>query len=241
MRTRSDGEEAARTAMCGSAGSARGALSMHRHTKAKAMLNSPREGKDGYRHSSSPFRRPASVTALGRQKNTPPLPAACCVKRICKPNFVSACAAKIIHLPLALPRWSSNLPGDWLRERAVPSSPYLVLLRRGFAMPYLLAQDAVRSYRTVSPLPPRRVSPPRSAVCFLLHFPSRRRAWPLASLLPVGVRTFLHPEGRRSSDLLHTPTVTEAAQKNSSGSEEESFLTQGGTSNAEELRFRRDE
>jgi hypothetical protein len=31
----------------------------------------------------------------------------------------------------------------------------------------------------------------RSAVYSLLHFPSRRRAWPLASLLPVRVRTFL--------------------------------------------------
>ena len=39
------------------------------------------------------------------------------------------------------------------RKRAVPSRPYLVLLRRGFAMPSTLACDAVRSYRTVSPLP----------------------------------------------------------------------------------------
>jgi len=30
-----------------------------------------------------------------------------------------------------------------------------------------------------------------SAVCFLLHCPSRCRAWMLSSLLPVGVRTFL--------------------------------------------------
>ncbi len=37
-----------------------------------------------------------------------------------------------------------------------------------------------------------------SAVCFLLHFPSRHRAWPLASLLPVGVRTFLEDELRDS-------------------------------------------
>ena len=62
--------------------------------------------------------------------------------------------------------------------------PYLVLLRRGFAMPSLLTQDAVRSYRTISPLPEGGI--------FLLHFPSRRRAWTLSSLLPVGVRTFLH-------------------------------------------------
>src|SRR5205807_5757996 len=36
-----------------------------------------------------------------------------------------------------------------------PSLPYLVLLRRGFAMPHPLTRCAVRSYRTVSPLPPR--------------------------------------------------------------------------------------
>src|SRR5712664_3061128 len=35
-----------------------------------------------------------------------------------------------------------------------PWPPYLVLLRRGFAMPSPLTRDAVRSYRTVSPLPP---------------------------------------------------------------------------------------
>ena len=35
----------------------------------------------------------------------------------------------------------------------------------------------------------------RSAVCSLLHFPSRRRAWMLSSLLPVGVRTFLRFRG----------------------------------------------
>jgi len=44
----------------------------------------------------------------------------------------------------------------------------------------------------------------RSAVCSLLHFPSRRRAWPLASLLPVRVRTFLDACAPRSSSPLHT-------------------------------------
>src|SRR6266852_4740991 len=37
----------------------------------------------------------------------------------------------------------------------------------------------------------------RSAVYSLLHFPSRRHAWPLASLLPVRVRTFLDALQRR--------------------------------------------
>src|SRR3954468_865783 len=44
----------------------------------------------------------------------------------------------------------------------------------------------------------------RSAVYSLLHFPSRRRAWPLASLLPVRVRTFLDAFAPRSSSPLHT-------------------------------------
>ncbi len=36
-----------------------------------------------------------------------------------------------------------------------------------------------------------RGSTTSSAVCSLLHFPSDRSAWPLASTLPCGVRTFL--------------------------------------------------
>ena len=80
-----------------------------------------------------------------------------------------------------------------IRKRAVPLPPYLVLLRRGFAMP-----SRSRGPRCALTAPfhpcltaPRLRSGPRSAVCSLLHFPSRHRAWPLASLLPVGVRTFL--------------------------------------------------
>ena len=63
-------------------------------------------------------------------------------------------------------------------------------------MPSPLARDAVRSYRTVSPLPPVPHCGTSSAVYSLLHFPSRFRAWTLSSLLPVGVRTFLHPAER---------------------------------------------
>src|ERR1700722_18751856 len=44
----------------------------------------------------------------------------------------------------------------------------------------------VRSYRTVSPLPPLRV-----AVCFLWHFPASRLGLPLAITLLCEVRTFL--------------------------------------------------
>jgi AraC-like DNA-binding protein len=44
----------------------------------------------------------------------------------------------------------------------------------------------VRSYRTVSPLPPRTV-----AVCFLWHYPASHLGLPLATTLLCEVRTFL--------------------------------------------------
>jgi len=44
----------------------------------------------------------------------------------------------------------------------------VTLLQVGFAKPYGLPRTLVRSYRTVSPLPPKL---PPTAVCFLLHFP----------------------------------------------------------------------
>ena len=52
-----------------------------------------------------------------------------------------------------------------------------------------LAPHAVGSYPTVSPLP--RTLPGRSAVCFLLHFPSARAAQALPGTLLCGARTFL--------------------------------------------------
>jgi len=63
----------------------------------------------------------------------------------------------IIHLGPTSPSASSDLPGSprgrrfgALRHRALP---YLVLLRVGFTMPRRVATRAVRSYRTISPLP----------------------------------------------------------------------------------------
>ena len=68
--------------------------------------------------------------------------------------------------------------------------PYLVLLQVGFAVPSSVATDAVRSYRTLSPLPsPHRCS--AWAVCSLLHFPWARAPQALPGTLPCGARTFL--------------------------------------------------
>jgi len=47
----------------------------------------------------------------------------------------------------------------------------------------------VRSYRTVSPLPPLRV-----AVCSLWHFPASHLGLPLAITLLCEVRTFLETQ-----------------------------------------------
>jgi len=52
-----------------------------------------------------------------------------------------------------------------------------------------VADIAVRSYRTISPLPVNLLEP--SAVYFLLHFPWNRSRWPLATAVPCPARTFL--------------------------------------------------
>jgi len=69
----------------------------------------------------------------------------------------------VIPLGASLPPRSSSLPGGGaaagLRRRrrrdGQPGSPppYLALLRMGFAVPPTVAGGAVRSYRTLSPLP----------------------------------------------------------------------------------------
>src|SRR5262245_61029686 len=62
----------------------------------------------------------------------------------------------IIHLGYASPHTSSDLPGS-LYGPYVRSEdrvlPYLVLLQAGFAVPPSVTTGAVRSYRTISPLP----------------------------------------------------------------------------------------
>lgn len=52
-----------------------------------------------------------------------------------------------------------------------------------------LTPYAVRSYRTLSPLPDPLAGP--SAVCSLLHWPSAHAAQELPGTLPCGARTFL--------------------------------------------------
>ena len=65
----------------------------------------------------------------------------------------------IIPLGSPSPRTSSGLPGSARGSALRPPGegrkrlPYLALLQVGFTVPSRVATDAVRSYRTVSPLP----------------------------------------------------------------------------------------
>jgi len=65
--------------------------------------------------------------------------------------------------------------------------PYLVLLQVEFTLPQTVASCAVRSYRTLSPLPLLKTK----AVCSLLHLSSAHAAQTLSGTSPCGARTFL--------------------------------------------------
>src|SRR5438552_10444128 len=94
-------------------------------------------------------------------------------RRTCKPNSVSRRGGTtVIPLGRASLRDSSDLPGSGgassrnARRISSPLLPYLVLLRVGFALPWLLPARRCALTAPFHPYPPRR------AVCFLWHFPS---------------------------------------------------------------------
>ncbi len=79
----------------------------------------------------------------------------------------------IIHLGTLSPATSSDLPGSpWdagsVHHKGAQILPYLVLLQVGFTVPRHVTSHAVRSYRTISPLPEPL---PVRAVYFLWHCP----------------------------------------------------------------------
>ena len=89
---------------------------------------------------------------------------------VCKPGSVTLLPAlATIHLERLLPAASSNLPGhdagSHLNGRAVRMSLY-GLAPDGVYHARSVARPAVRSYRTISPLPWQA-----TAVSFLRHFP----------------------------------------------------------------------
>ena len=81
-----------------------------------------------------------------------------------------------------LPTGSSDQPGVIVRA----TRPLSGLASGGVYLAPVVTNEAVRSYRTLSPLPAFR-----QAVYFLLHCPASHLDWPLTSTLPYEARTFL--------------------------------------------------
>ena len=90
-----------------------------------------------------------------------------------------------IHLEPPLPEASRDLPGQWAGKDPGPKPvpPLFGLAPGGVCRAATVAGHAVRSYRTVSPLPlsARRRT---EAVCFLWHFPWGCPRRPLAVTVP---------------------------------------------------------
>ncbi len=101
-----------------------------------------------------------------------------------RPDSVPRGAASI-HLGRASPRGSSSLPGDLTHRSGMRGQAPLVslfgLAPHGVYRALSVSGEAVRSYRTLSPLP----STDSRAVCSLRHFPSRCRGRGLPGMPPV--------------------------------------------------------
>ncbi len=103
----------------------------------------------------------------------------------------AACAAvTVIPLDVRLPARSSHLPAS--------SVGHVIACLFGVAPgggchAIRITTNAVRSYRTFSPLPAVSLAGSGVAVYFLCHFPSGCPDRALPGALPLGVRTFLSP------------------------------------------------
>lgn len=128
--------------------------------------------------------------------------------------------AAVAAIPLGPPSLagSSNLPGS-CTGAGHAILPYLVLLHVGFSLPARVTAAAVRSYRTISPLPV-----PLRAIggIFLLHFPSARAAQALPGTVPCGARTFL---GMPKHDATVWPTPRVHSTTSSSNAPTSRFQT----------------
>ena len=73
----------------------------------------------------------------------------------CKPGSVKNSHSSGMHVTMHLKQPTREQHADHMSaSRTKPLLPYLVLLRVGFTLPSCVTTDAVRSYRTISPLPP---------------------------------------------------------------------------------------
>src|SRR5256712_13614459 len=104
------------------------------------------------------------------------------VSRVLSRRVVAFPAAAHIPLGPALPPASSERPGRAAGHRI---APLCALAPGGACRAARVATGAVRSYRTVSPLPAF------AGGLFSVALSASRLGWPLASTLPFGARTFL--------------------------------------------------
>jgi len=106
-----------------------------------------------------------------------------------KPVSVPPAGAAVIPLGQTLLPGSSNLPGS-RAERAAPP-PLFGLAPHGVCPAIRITPDAVRSYRTFSPLPP--CGGGIFSVALSVKSALSESPRPLAGMLPCGDRTFLQP------------------------------------------------
>jgi len=124
---------------------------------------------------------PAFIKKLGKESGS--------VSRVLFPAAIGYRAAAI-YLDQLLPVGSPDEAGSDLPAVDARAGHQLLGLAGGGVCPAgAVTGTAVRSYRTISPLPVPPVGP--SAVSFLWHFPAGRPGWPLTTTVPCPARTFL--------------------------------------------------
>ncbi len=108
-------------------------------------------------------------------------------ERSCKPGSVPREGGRPFLWDRARARSRTIYPEA---ARVVASASLCDLSPGGVCLAGPVTRAAVRSYRTLSPLPPAQ-TPGSEAVYSLLHFPWPRGRLPLATTLTRGARTFL--------------------------------------------------
>jgi len=136
--------------------------------------------------------RPASVLSHTAKNNRKSIKKSGSVSRVLYPAYKAG--GDHLSRPTVAGRLclaTSDLPaGRAAVNRSYPGrvSGLLGLAGGGVYPAGAVTGAAVRSYRTISPLP---VPMGTSAVYFLWHFPAGRPGWPLATTVPCPARTFL--------------------------------------------------
>jgi hypothetical protein len=116
----------------------------------------------------------------------------------CKPGSVEGNHSSTNCVTAALQQPTRKHAGLTLAPSALRPRellPYLALLQAGFSMPSSVATDAVRSYRTVSPLPALLRALRRSILCCTFRGLTPPRNYLAPCPLEPGLSSPLHPCG----------------------------------------------